>query len=187
MPNKKSTKIVSPGISGAKSVTVPLELKPPPSGCNGPSNVTPWRVMGSGPPQPSGSLEVTDDLNLRSAMPGGAGYVVMSNTRKRSAVISFAVVFVNARRSDMVPNVELFAGSETCERTLFGGVAAPTHGATSEMNTEPFVMRGSVRPERPGAPSRSPLPDETPFATTSRKSAALSPVSLGEPPGRRSR
>src|SRR4029079_16598413 len=66
---------------------------------------------------------------LRSAIPDGAGNVVMSITLHRIRVTLPPVLLVTVRRIAKVPKVELLAGSDVKSRTRFGGDAAATHGS----------------------------------------------------------
>src|SRR6185295_1384821 len=59
-------------------------------------------------------------LGRKSAIPDGAGKVVMSVTLHRKRVTFPPVRFVTVLRISRVPNVELFAGSEVKSLTLLG-------------------------------------------------------------------
>ena len=62
----------------------------------------------------------------KSAMPLGAGKVVISMTRQRKRVTFPPVLFVTVLRMSKVPNVELLGGSEVKSLTRFGGDGAAT-------------------------------------------------------------
>ena len=127
----------APFASGVASVTVPAlidELKPPPFGCEGGcSNVVPFTVTLLVPdPHGGRSTVTTSEVDVRgrkSAIPEGAGNVVMSITRKRSLVTFPPVLLTIVRRISSVPKVELLGGSEVKSRTLFGGEAPATQGS----------------------------------------------------------
>src|SRR5678815_3635802 len=134
--------MLAPLASGVPSVTVPavrLLLKPPPFGCDGGwSSVVPCTVALHGGVAGAPVAEhVTVSLmpatttapevrGLRSAMPEGAGKVVMSIIRKRSEVMEAPVLFTNLLRREIVPNVEFWAGTLVKSRTRLGGLAFAT-------------------------------------------------------------
>ncbi len=94
-----------------------LLLKPPPFGCDGGcSRVVPCTVTFEVPePQGARSTVTTTAVEVRgrrSAIPDGAGKVVISMTLKRNRVTLPPVLFVNVRRISSVPKVELLGGSE---------------------------------------------------------------------------
>src|SRR5215212_906474 len=147
MPSRKRTSSVAPFASGVASVTVPAdseELNPPPFGCDGGcSSVVPWTVTLLVPlPHGGRSTVTTTAVEVRarkSAMPLGAGKVVISIMRKRSRVTFAPVLFVIVRRISNVPKKELFAGSEVKSRTRFGGDAAATQ--ISRTGTPKLALR----------------------------------------------
>jgi hypothetical protein len=110
-------------------------LKPPPFGCPaGCSNVVPWTVTLLVPAPHGARSTVTttavEVLGRKSAIPDGAGNVVMSITRHRRRVTFPPVLFLTLRRMSSVPNVELFAGSEVKSLTRLGGELGLTHGSS---------------------------------------------------------
>src|SRR5262245_41421544 len=129
--------MLAPFASGVPSVTVlalKLPLKPLPLGCDGgcssavPCTVTVHGVVA----EPVDARQVaasvipdtttaTEVRGLKSAMPDGAGKVVRSITRNRNRVTLPPVLFTNLRRIEIVPKVELLAGSLVKSRTRFGG------------------------------------------------------------------
>src|ERR1044072_1121937 len=131
MPSRNRTSSDAPLASGVARVTVPDdidELKPPPFGCDGGcSSVVPWTVTLLVPlPQGGRSTVTTTAVEVRgrkSAMPLGAGKVVISTTRKRRRVTFPPVLLTTVLRTSSVPNVELFGGSDVKSRTRFGGEA----------------------------------------------------------------
>src|SRR5262245_8139606 len=135
MPSRNRTSSDAPLASGVPSVTVPDdmdELKPPPFGCDGGcSSVVPLTLMLLVPLPHGGRSTVTTTVvevrGRKSAMPLGAGKVVMSITRHRRRVTFPPVLLVTVLRMSSVPKVELFGGSEVKSRTRFGGEAAATH------------------------------------------------------------
>ena len=132
--------IEAPGASGVANEIEPAEselLKAPPFGCEGGcSSVVPKTVIEHGivagvpvaahvaAPKITGTTDDPDVRARRSAIPDGAGNVVWSTIRKRILVIGAPVLFIKRRRIRMVPNVELFAGSEVKSRTRLGGLCA---------------------------------------------------------------
>src|SRR5262249_30690332 len=109
-----------------------LLLNPPLFGCDGGcSSVVPLTV--ALPPPLSDTTIVLEVRGRRSSVPDGAGNVVRSIIRKRNRLIAAPVLLVNFRRTEMVPKVELFGGSEVKSRTKFGDAVPDTPGSTSEM------------------------------------------------------
>src|SRR5687768_16567976 len=146
MPSRKRTSTEAPFAIGVASVTTPAdidELKPPPFGCDGGcSSVVPWTVTLLVPlPHGGRSTVTTTAVEVRgrkSAMPLGAGNVVMSITRNRRRVTLPPVLLVMVLRISRVPKVELLAGSEVKSRTRFGGDAPPTHGSRKIVGKDAF-------------------------------------------------
>src|SRR5687768_14741788 len=159
-----------------------LLLNPPPFGCDGGcSRVVPLTV--AVPPPLNGTTTVPDVRGRRSAVPEGTGNVVRSIMRKRMRLIPEPVELVKRRRTEIVPNVELFAGSEVKSRTKFGDASSATPGSTNPIPIDGPVLTwpGLREFSGPGAPRRCPPPALVPFVSTNLKSAALSPVSCGKP------
>ena len=87
-----------------------VELKPPPlNWSGGSSSVVPCAV--AEPPPVSSTVTGPEVRGRRSAVPEGEGKVVRSPMRKRRRVTVPPELFVNLRRNESVPKVELFAGS----------------------------------------------------------------------------
>src|SRR5262245_43175385 len=187
MPSRKRTSIDAPLASGVPRVMVPslMELlKPPPFGCDGGcSRVVPCTVTFDVPLPHGGRSTVTttavDVRGRRSAMPDGAGNVVMSMTRKRSRVMLPPVLLTIVRRISSVPNVELFGGSLVKSRTRFGDAVDATQLSSRFPANDALRSIGDERFSGPGAPSRCPAPADVPLVSTKMKSAALLLVSLG--------
>src|SRR5690242_16074220 len=162
MPSRKRTSTLAPFASGVASVTVPAdidELNPPPFGCDGGcSSVVPCTVMLLVPlPHGGRSTVTTTALDVRgrkSAMPLGAGNVVMSTTRKRSRVTLPPVLLTTVRRMSNVPNVELFGGSDVKSRTRLGGDAAAAHVSSRLTANDALRSMDELRFSGPGAPRR---------------------------------
>lgn len=80
--------------------------------------------------QVAGSLTVAETAaevrTRKSAVPEGAGNVVIVVTRIRRRVTGAPVLFITRRRTESVPTVELFAGSGVRSVTRFGGTVAET-------------------------------------------------------------
>src|SRR6185436_15780011 len=147
--------MLAPLASGVPSVIVPalMELlNPPPLGCDGGcSSVVPCTLTVHGvvatpfdarhvaaSVMPATTTRV-DVLGRMSAMPDGAGNVVMSMTRKRRRVTAPPVLLTKRRRRSSVPNVELFAGSLVKSRTRFGGLLDDTFASSR------FVVKLALR------------------------------------------
>ncbi len=159
-----------------------LLLKPPPFGCDGGwSSVVPFTVVV--PPPLSETTTCPEVRGRRSAVPEGSGNVVRSIMRKRSRKMSKPVVLVKRRRTEIVPNVELFGGSEVKSRTRLGDALAATPGSISPTLSAGPALRwpGLLWPSGPGAPSRCPPPALVPLVSTNTKSAALLFVSCESP------
>src|SRR5688572_32094655 len=162
MPSRKRTSTEAPFAIGVASVTTPAdidELKPPPFGCDGGcSSVVPWTVMLLVPlPHGGRSTVTTTAVEVRgrkSAMPLGAGNVVMSITRNRRRVTLPPVLFTTVLRMSSVPNVEFWAGLDVKSRTRLGGDAPPTHGSSRNSVKDAFRCIGELRFSGPGAPRR---------------------------------
>src|ERR1051325_441169 len=190
MQSRNRTSTDAPLASGVARVTVPAdidELKPPPFGCDGGcSRVVPLTVTWLVPLPQGGRSTVTttalEPLGRRSAMPPGAGNVVMSITRNRKRVTFPPVLLMIVLRMSNVPKVELFGGSEVKSRTRFGGDAAATQTSRLFAVKEAFRSIGELRFSGPGAPRRWPAPADVPLVSTNTKSAALLFVSLRLPP-----
>src|SRR6185369_4607633 len=110
MPNKNLTSTLAPFATGVASVTVPAdrdELNPPPFGCDGGcSRVVPCTVTLL-VPEPHGGLSTVtttavDVRGRRSAMPLGAGKVVISMMRNRRRVTLPPVLLVTVWRKSSV-------------------------------------------------------------------------------------
>src|SRR5215213_9057589 len=131
MPIRNCTSTLPPGDIGRTRLTFGAEseeLKPPPLGCcGGCSRVVPCTVT----VEPSVRLTTTDpDVRGRkSAVPEGAGNVSISATRNRSRVTFAPVLFTHVRLIEIVPKVELFAGSEVNSRATFGGALSACAGS----------------------------------------------------------
>src|SRR4030095_17161483 len=127
MPSKNRMSRLAPLANGVASVTVPAlieELKPPPFGCDGGcSSVVPCTVTLLVPEPHGGRSTVTTTAvevrGRKSAMPDGAGNVVISTTLKRNRVTFPPVLFTTVRRTSSVPKVELFGGSVVNRGTRF--------------------------------------------------------------------
>src|SRR5215213_7411271 len=128
-----------PLASGVASVTEladMLLLNPPPFGCDGGcSRVVPWTVTLL--PPVIGTTIAVELRGRRSAIPEGAGKVVMSVMRKRNLVTFAPVPLMNLRRRESVPKVELLAGSLVKSRTAFGGELS---GCPSSINAAPKTL-----------------------------------------------
>src|SRR4029453_16204899 len=118
-----------------------------------------------------------DVRGRRSAMPDGAGNVVMSMTLYRRRVTFPPVLFTTVRRMSSVPKVELFAGSLVKSRTRLGAADCATHVSSRSTANEALRSIGDERFSGPGAPRRWPAPAEVPLVSTKMKSAALLLVS----------
>src|SRR5215203_2008283 len=109
-----------------------LLLNPPPFGCDGGcSRVVPWTVTLL--PPVMGTTIVPELRGRRSAVPEGAGKVVISVMRKRNLVMLAPVPLMNLRRSESVPKVELLAGSLVKSRTVFGGEVSNWAGSINAL------------------------------------------------------
>ena len=104
-------------------VTAPeerVELNPPPLGCEGGcSRVVPRAVMLLAEPHGGRSTVTSTSVEVRgrrSAVPDGAGKVVRLEMLKRRRVSGAPVLLMKVRRRSMVPEVELFGGSEPSGR-----------------------------------------------------------------------
>ena len=144
----------APFASGVPSVTVPddhVELNAPPFGCDGGcSNVVPCTLTVQGVvATPLEARQVTESLipetttsvdvrERRSAIPEGAGKVVMSMTRKRNCVTEPPVLLTNLLRMSSVPKVEFCAGAEVKSRTRFGGLLLETVPSSNAVPNEAF-------------------------------------------------
>src|SRR5215204_4795919 len=123
------------------------ELNPPPLGwLGGCSSVVPCTVTFD-VPEPHGALSTVTTTAVevrgrRSAMPDGAGKVVMSMMRQRSRVTFAPVMFVTVRRMSSVPKVELLAGSLVKSRTRFGGEVVEMHGSSGSTAKEALRWMG---------------------------------------------
>ena len=106
------------------------------------------QVAGSLIPLTTTSVDV---LGLRSAIPDGAGKVVMSMTRNLKRVTAAPVVFTTRRRISKVPNVELFAGSEVKSLTRLGGDVAPMVESSNSVPNDDVRSIGDARFSGPGA------------------------------------
>ncbi len=96
-----------------------LLLNPPPLNCEGgSSSVVPLTLVR--PPPVNTTPALPEVRGRRSDVPEGAGNVVRSMMRKRKRLIVPPVLFVNLRRIESVPNVELLAGSLVKSRWTFG-------------------------------------------------------------------
>ena len=73
-----------------------------------------------------------DVRGRKSAVPPGAGNVSTSATRNRSRVTDAPVLLVQVRLIESVPNVELFFGSETNSRKIFGDTLSACAGSNRE-------------------------------------------------------
>src|SRR6266566_9445140 len=93
-----------------------------------------------------------DVRGRRSAMPEGAGKVVMSMTWNRSRVTFAPVLLVTLLRIVSVPNVELLGGSEVKSRTRFGAVALLTVASSRKPGMVLLRWIGEERFSGPGAP-----------------------------------
>src|SRR4029079_13363354 len=190
MPTRNRTSTDAPFAIGVASVTVPAdidEVKPPPFGCDGGcSSVVPLTVTLLVPlPQGGRSTVTTTAVEVRgrkSAMPLGAGKVVMSTTRKSTRVTLPPVLLTTVLRISKVPKVELFGGSEVKSRTRFGGDAGATQISRRFTAKEALRSIGELRFSGPGAPRRWPAPADVPLVSTNTKSAALLFVSFRAPP-----
>ena len=134
--------MLAPLASGVPSVTVPADqllLKAPPLGCDGgvstdvPCTVAVQGGVAGAPVAAHVALSLmaatTTALEVRclkSAIPDGAGKVVMSIIRKRNRVTAAPVLFTNLLRIERVPKVELFGPSPVKSRTRFGGLLLVT-------------------------------------------------------------
>ncbi len=171
IPSRKRTLIEAPLASGVPSVIVPaesVELKPPPFGCDGGcSSVVPCtltvhgvvaepvdarHVAGSLIPLTTTSVEVR---GRKSAMPDGAGNVVMSMIRNRSRV-----TWTSGVVSESAPEIERAESRVVCR--IGGEVAHPvwrewlahTVESRNKPVTVPLRLIGEARFSGPGAPSR---------------------------------
>src|SRR5262249_22825472 len=139
-PNRNRTSILAPLASGVTSVMTPTpsdELNAPPFGCcpKVDSSRSVPRTSTLLVPLPQGgrsTVTVTSpELRARrSAMPLGAGNVVVSITRKRKRVTALPLLFVIVLRTSNVPKVELLAGSLVKSRTRLGGDGVATQGSS---------------------------------------------------------
>src|SRR5215210_6514733 len=153
MPSRNRTSRVAPLASGVASVTVPEEsdeLKPPPLGwLGGCSSVVPCTVTFDVPEPHGGRSTVTTTAvevrGRKSAMPDGAGKVVMSMMRQRTRVTLAPVMFLTVRRTSSVPKVELLAGSLVKSGTRFGGEATAAHGSSGSKANEALRWMGLER------------------------------------------
>ncbi len=102
----------------------------------------------------------------RSAIPEGAGKVVMSITLNLKRVTAPPVLFKTRRRISSVPNVELLAGSDVKSRTRLGGDAAATVESRNSAAKDVLRLIGEARFSGPGAPSLWPAPALVPFVST---------------------
>src|SRR6185369_6810193 len=158
MPSRNRTSILAPFAIGVASVTVPAdidELNPPPFGCDGGcSSVVPLTVTLLVPlPHGGRSTVTTTDVDVRgrkSAMPLGAGNVVISITRKRNRVTLPPVLFMTVLRMSNVPNVELLTGLDVKSRTRLGGDAGPTQMSSKSTPKDAFRWIGELRFSGPG-------------------------------------
>src|SRR5215210_5300256 len=134
-PRRNCKLMLWPGASGCDSVmsfALMLLLKPPPFGWSGGVSTDVPQTVTTEP-----SLSVTlnganELLGRRSAMPEGAGKVVMSTTRNLSRVRFEPEMLVTFRRTESVPKVLLFTGSGVVSRTRLGGNADDTAGSSKE-------------------------------------------------------
>ena len=106
------------------------------------------------PPHRSTSTELLEVRSRKSAVPPGAGKVVISIILNRSRVMSFSVRLETALRIESVPKVELLGGADVKERTRFGACVEPMQGSIKLTNTILLEVRGSAKPSGDGAPSR---------------------------------
>src|SRR6201999_3730629 len=95
-----------------------------------------------------------DVRGRRSAVPEGAGNVVMSMTRKRRRVTGKLVLLTILLRRSSVPKVELFAGSLVKSRIRFGGDELFTDWSRLKPGSPLFCCVGLERFSGPGAPRR---------------------------------
>src|SRR5262245_21881265 len=117
-----------------------LLLKPPPFGCDGGcSNVVPWTVVV--PPPLSETTMLPEVRGRKSAVPDGAGNVVRSMMRTRMRVMLPPVELVKRLRTEIVPNVELLAGSEVKSRTMLGDTLVPAPESTNPTPIEGPMVR----------------------------------------------
>src|SRR5215510_1991054 len=91
-----------------------------------------------------------DVLVRRSAIPDGAGNVVMSITRKRNRVTLPPELLTTRRRISSVPKVELLAGSDVKSRTRLGGFAGATVESSSNVAKLALRSIGDARFSGPG-------------------------------------
>src|SRR5438105_106215 len=134
---------------------------------------------------------VVEVRSRRSAVPEGGdappARVVMSTTRKRSWVMGAPVLFVNLRRIESVPSVELFGmsgvGSRKRAQASPGSKLVPEQPAsTSEALTCALRWTGLVKLSGPGAPCVDAVElNVPPVVETKTKSLALLLVSCGKP------
>src|SRR5436190_3752230 len=94
-----------------------------------------------------------DVLLLRSANPLGAGKVVKSMIRNRRRVTLPPVLLTTRRLNSIVPNVELFGGSDVKSLTRLGGFAAETVASTSRVLKVELRWMGLARFSGPGLPN----------------------------------
>ena len=95
-----------------------------------------------------------DVLVRKSAIPDGAGKVVISMTRNLRRVTEAPVLFTTRRRISKVPNVELFGGSEVKFLTRLGGDAAEMVESSNNRPNDAVRLIGDARFSGPGAPKR---------------------------------
>ena len=138
-------------------------------------------TTGAAEPSVRETMIVCDVRGRRSAVPDGAGNVSISATRNRSRVTGAPVLLVQVRRTESVPNVELFGGSDVKSRTTFGETLSACAGSKGVWEIVDPASIGLERFSGPAAPSRCPAPAEVPFESTKTKSRALSSVSCGMP------
>ena len=101
--------------------------------------------------------------------------------RKRRLVIGAPEVFVNVRRSSIVPNVALPAGLDVISRTALGPALSALQSSSRAVVKVLPAPTGAARLAGPEAPNRWPAPAEVPLVSTKMKSAALLLVSSGAP------
>ena len=78
------------------------------------------------------TMIVLDVRMRKSAVPLGAGNVSTSAIRNRSRVTGTPVLLVHVRLTEIVPNVELFGGSEVKSRSMFGETLSACAGSNGE-------------------------------------------------------
>ena len=130
----------SSGDAGETESTDKVLFNPPPfTWVGGSSRVVPTTVA---PPSVSGTRIVPEVRGLRSEIRIVVGKVVSPTTRKRNRSIFAPVLFVNVRRIESVPKVELFAGSLVKSRTTFGASVSVCAGSSGESSMVFTKMRG---------------------------------------------